>query len=180
MKQVFSVFSIACVALFTILLSTTNTGCKKGDDGAKGDTGTANVMYSPWLDVTFEPDTDANGDTVIWYGTIDAPKITKAILDSGSVKVYFNVNTAAEPAVFPLPISDFYSFAFITQLGVYFQVGKIEMYCDLDASSFTTTTGNQKAWQYRYIIIPGGVPTGRSAINWNNYEAVKTYYNIPD
>lgn len=178
MKHIFSVFSIACVAFFTIFLSTTNSGCKKGDTGPKGDTGTANVMYSPWLDVTYSPQTNDNGDTVIWFAKIPAPKLTKAILDSGTVKVYFNVNTAAEPTVFPLPISDFYSFAFITQLGVYFSVGNIDLYCDLDASSFTT--GGQKAWQYRYVIIPGGVPTGRSAVNWNNYEAVKRYYNIPD
>ena len=28
-----------------------------GPAGPKGDTGTANVIYSPWLDVTYKPDT---------------------------------------------------------------------------------------------------------------------------
>ena len=69
MKHVFSVLSVTCVAFFTIFLSTTNTGCKKGDDGAKGDTGTANVMFSPWLDVDYAPTLNNAGDTVIWFAT---------------------------------------------------------------------------------------------------------------
>src|SRR4051812_8686716 len=104
MKQVFSVLSISCVALLTIFLSTTSTGCKKGDDGAKGHTGTANVKYSPWTDVTFSPAKNTAGDTVAWTATMNAPQITKNILDSGVVKVYVNVNTAADPYVVPLPV----------------------------------------------------------------------------
>lgn len=178
MKHVFSVLSVTCVAFFTIFLSTTNTGCKKGDDGAKGDTGTANVMYSSWLDVDYEPDTDANGDTVIWYGTINAPQLTKGIIDSGTVKVYINVGTSADPYIWPLPITDLYTYTGITQLGIYFTVGNIELYCDIDASTFTS--GGAKQAQYRYVLIPGGVPTGRSAVNWNDYNAVKAHFNIPD
>lgn len=178
MKHVFSVLSVTCVAFFTIFLSTTNTGCKKGDDGAKGDTGTANVMYSPWTDVDYAPTLNNAGDTVIWFATMAAPKLTKAILDSGTVKVYFNVGSSADPLIFPLPITDFYALIGISQLGVYFTVGNIELYCDLDAGTFTS--GGVKQGQYRYVIIPGGVPTGRSAVNWNDYKAVQKLYNIPD
>src|SRR5687767_1319043 len=103
MKHVFSVLSVTCIAFFTIFLSSTNTGCKKGDDGAKGDTGTANVMFSKWETVIFDPAVNTTtGDTVAWTGTLPAPKLTKGIIDSGIVKVYVNVNTAADPAVFPL------------------------------------------------------------------------------
>src|SRR3982751_4790145 len=117
MKHVFSVLSVTCIAFFTIFLSTTNTGCKKGDDGAKGDTGTANVMFSPWLDVQFEANTNAAGDTVYYYSaTIPAPKLTKAILDSGTVKVYLNYGSPADQLIFPLPITEFFSFTGIGQL----------------------------------------------------------------
>jgi hypothetical protein len=35
--------------------------------------------------------------------------------------------------------------------------------------------------QYRYVIIPGGIPNGRmAAVNYNDYEAVKAYYQLPD
>jgi hypothetical protein len=178
MKHVFSVLSVTCIAFFTIFLSTTNTGCKKGDDGAKGDTGTANVMFSSWLDVDYSPTLNNAGDTVIWFATLPAPKLTKAILDSGVVKVYINVGSSADPLIFPLPITDLYALTNISQLGMYFTVGNIELYCDIDAG--TVTSGGVKQGQYRYVIIPGGVPTGRSAVNWNNYQAVKDFYNIPD
>ena len=177
MKHVFSVLSVG-VAFLTITLSTTSTGCKKAKDGAKGDTGTANVQYSPWLDVDFSPQKNTAGDTVIWFGEIAAPKITKTILDSGVVKVYLNVGTSTNPLIFPLPITDLYALTNITQLGVYFTPGKIELYCDIDAGTYTSS--GQKAGQYRYVIIPGGVSTGRSAVNWNDYNAVKQYLNIPD
>ncbi|THU39914.1 hypothetical protein FAM09_08445 [Niastella caeni] len=179
MKHVFSVLSVTCIAFFTIFLSTTNTGCKKGDDGAKGDTGTANVMYSSWLDVNFDPAVNTAGDTVAWTAEITAPKITKTILDSGTVKVYLNAGTAASPAIFPLPIADFYyALTGVENLNLYFTVGTINLYATQDASTFTSS--GAKSWQYRYVIIPGGVHTGRSAVNWNNYEAVKDFYNIPD
>jgi hypothetical protein len=178
MKHVFSVLSVTCIAFFTIFLSTTNTGCKKGDDGAKGDTGTANVMYSPWLDVDYAPTLNNAGDTVIWFATLPAPKLTKKVLDSGVVKVYVNIGSAADPLIFPLPITDLYALTNITQLGMYFTVGNIELYCDIDAG--TVTSGGVKQGQYRYVIIPGGVPTGRSAVNWNNYAAVQEYLGIKD
>jgi hypothetical protein len=178
MKQVFSVLSVIGVAFFAVILTTTNTGCKKAKDGAKGDTGTANVMYSPWLDVTYSPATNSAGDTVIWFATITAPKITATILDSGVVKAYINIGTASNKLIFPLPITDLYALTSITQLQVYFTPGKIQLYCDVDGGTFITS--GQKAQQYRYVVIPGGVPTGRSAINWNDYYAVKQYFNIPD
>jgi hypothetical protein len=178
MKHVFSVLSVTCIAFFTIFLSTTNTGCKKGDDGAKGDTGTANVMFSPWLTVDYAPTLNSAGDTVIWFATIPAPKITKAIIDSGTVKVYVNIGSSADPYVFPLPLTDYYGLTGVQNINLYFTVGNIELYATEDGG--TETSGGNKVWQYRYVIIPGGVPTGRSAVNWNDYEAVKKLYNITD
>lgn len=176
MKQVFSVLSVTCVAFFTIFLSTTNVSCKKGDDGAKGDTGTANVMFSKWLDVTFEPRTNTNGDTVLWLAEIDAPQLTKGVLDSGTVKVYLNIGTVTDQIVFPLPIADFYyAAAYIESLNLYYTPGKISLYASQDAG--TVTSAGQTYYQFRYVIIPGGVPTGRMA---NDYQGVKSYYNIPD
>jgi hypothetical protein len=175
MKHVFSVLSVTCIAFFTIFLSTTNTGCKKGKDGAKGDTGTANVMFSKWQTVIFAPAINNAGDTVAWTGTLAAPKLTKGIIDSGTVKVYVNTGTAADPFVFPLPLADFvYGLSGVRNINLYFTVGNIEMYSTEDAG--TITTGGQTAWQYRYVIIPGGVPTGRSeTVDWNNYPAVQKY-----
>ncbi|HUP12404.1 MAG TPA: hypothetical protein VM187_09340 [Niastella sp.] len=169
MKQVFSVLSVTCVAFFTLFLSTTNVSCKKGDTGPKGDTGVANAIYSPWINVSFENGAIVRpGDTVA-VATIDAPKITKEVLDKGTVKVYINLGTAAEPNIAPLP--------FFEPTGYYwvnadFSVGKINL---------TSTWYADFSAPYRYVIITGTVPSGRAAtVDYNDYNAVKEYYKIPD
>jgi hypothetical protein len=169
MKQVFSVLSVTCVAFFTIFLSTTNVGCKKGDDGAKGDTGNANVAYSAWLNVAYQKQALAPGDTIIVAG-ITAPKLTDSILHKGDVKVFINVGTASDPTVVPLP----YGYSIIPL----FSKGQIILQAD-DLDWGTYTQGGQTYQQYRYVLIQGSVGA-RSAVNWNDYEAVKKHYNIPD
>ncbi|HET7896127.1 MAG TPA: hypothetical protein VFL47_00610, partial [Flavisolibacter sp.] len=95
----------------------------------------------------------------------------------GEVRVYLNAGTAASPAVVPLPL-DYFLFGLV--LSPYYQVGKINLIASDDAGTFTNTAG-QKAWQYRYILIPGGTPSGRVAsINWNNYNEVKAYLGLKD
>ena len=163
MKHVFSVLSMAAVILLTVFATT--TGCKKGDTGPKGDTGVANAIYSPWFDVTM----NSQGDTIFWKD-IDAPKLTKDILDKGSIKVYINFGTPAQPDVSPLP---YFDGGLI--INPSFSVGKISLISNLPVSTSTTT----KQGQYRYILIQGSVPA-RSAVNFNDYNAVKAAYKIPD
>src|SRR3954464_11861709 len=65
-----------------------------GAPGPKGDTGTANVIYSNWLDVTYAADTAQNGtviDTVGYYANVPAAKLDSPILAHGEIKVYLNL-----------------------------------------------------------------------------------------
>lgn len=147
-----------------------------GAAGAAGPAGTANVTYSAWLDVGYAIDTiiTVNGvrDTT-YYTVIPAPKLTAAMLTNAEVKVYFNVNSAANPVVYPLPYVDVAG-AYIQP--IYF-TGNIEL--DASENFGTFTSGGVKYYQYRYVLIPGGVPA-RSSIDWNNYADVKAKLNIPD
>lgn len=184
----------AALILFTTLFV---TACKKGDEGPqgetglagpvggkgdkgdKGDAGTANVFYSGWVDVAFDPAVSSStGDTVAWEATITAAKIDNAMLTSGFIKVYVNAGTPTQPVVFPLPVTDLFSLTGLLNLNMYFTPGKIELYATDNASTYTNTSG-VKQWQYRYVVAPGGAGA-RSAINWNNYQQVKEYLNLPD
>jgi hypothetical protein len=196
MKAKSSLSLLASLVLITFIF----TQCQKGDvgpagpagptgsngapgaAGPKGDTGTANVIYSAWLDVTYAADTIHTGaiiDTVGFYATITALKLTNAILNSGEVKVYLNLGTSTTPNVIPLPYYDVY-----TNISIQpdFSFQKINLYADLNASTYTNA--GQKLLQYRYILIPGSVPSGRIAqtqtVNWNNYNEVKAYLNLKD
>jgi hypothetical protein len=151
-----------------------------GAQGPKGDTGTANVIYSSWLDVTFTADTVHNGtviDTIGFYANIEAAKLDSAILAQGEIKVYLNVGTSSDPFVYPLPYFDVYSGISVSPA---FLINDIYLYADANAS--TVTQNGEKYLQYRYILIPGGTP-GDLVVHqpdWNNYQEVKAYLGLKD
>jgi hypothetical protein len=145
-----------------------------GPQGPAGQPGAANVIYSDWLDVTFLPNKNSNGDTLSWQATITAPKLDANMLGKGEIKVYVNLNTVASPTVVALPV-DANVWGII--LSPIYQVGKIILLADDNYS--TEGQGTQKALQYRYILIPGGT-TARSSINWNDYKQAQAYLGLKD
>ena len=195
MKAKSSLTLLASLVLITFIF----TQCQKGDTGPagpagpagaagaagpagatgpKGDTGTANVIYSPWLDVTYAPETDDNGDTAFFLASITANKLTQTILDRGEMKVYFNWGTQADPDVSPLPLVDVFFYGLV--INPEFLLQRIDLYSNFDAS--TITDAGQKYFQYRYILIPGSVAgrLSKPAVNWNNYNEVKAYLGLTD
>lgn len=153
-----------------------------GPTGTQGPAGTANVIYSSWTDVTYDAVTDTtNGvvDTLAWIAEIAATKLDNDILTKGEIKVYVNAGTAADPAVFPLPLFDIFILTGVFNINLFFTTGVINLYSTEDASTFTD--GADKVWQYRYILIPGGT-TARLAnsVDWNNYKEVQKYLGLTD
>lgn len=172
------------------------TSCKKGDTGPQGDpgttgaqgpagpqgpqgeTGTANVIYSAWLDVTYDADTIKTGsviDTLGYFAEIDAPKLDSGILAKGEMKVYINLGTAANPAVAPLPYFDIYTGISISPT---FLLNSIFLYADINAS--TVTQGGNTFLQYRYILIPGGTAGQYKETDWNDYNQVKKVLGLTE
>lgn len=153
-----------------------------GAAGAQGNPGTANVIYSNWLDVTYKPDTATNSttgklDTLGFSAEIPAPQLVDSILNKGTMKVYLNLNSSDTSLVVSLP--------FTTRSGIlinpYFSSGLISLNSNADAS--TVTENGKKYLQYRYVLIPGGTAAGRKpngGINWNNYAEVKKYLGLKD
>lgn len=151
-----------------------------GPGGPKGDPGTANVIYSDWLDIAYKPDTvhRAGGtiDTLGYFGLADAPKLTADILNKGEVKVYINFTSAADPTITSLPYTE--------QNGVFIRYvayqQTLEFYSNINAGTYLDNTG-AKRLQYRYILIPGGTTARKSnTIDWKDYKAVKAYLGLKD
>lgn len=194
MKQLTPRISCALVVMIALIFVACSKDGPKGDTGPagpagpagatgatgpKGDTGVANVIYSDWFDVKFKPDTVHNGaviDTVGYYSDISIPKLTNAILNNGDMRMYVNLNTSTTPNVQPLPYTDII-FSGVSIVPTFFLNG-VEVYSNADAST-QTLPGNVKRYQERYILIPGGVHA-RSSIDWNDYNQVKKYLNLPD
>lgn len=159
-----------------------------GAAGAAGPAGTANVIYSDWTDLTYTADTvhnpDLSVDTLGYYSDWAVPKLDNTILNSGEVRVYINANVPGTPYVLPLPFTDLYATFGLLTINPAFYLNTISLYADQDASTFTVPSGPSaglKAWQYRYILIPGGTTARLSkAVDWNNYAAVKAYLGLKD
>ncbi|WP_343667665.1 collagen-like protein [Chitinophaga sp.] len=174
MKKVFGYLFVACMFSLTLGM----TSCKKGDtgpagpQGEKGDSGVAGnagIIYSEWADATFS----LASDNATYFVDVDAPKITTDILNNGDVKVYTQYYTSAgELVVMPLP---YFNGNYIINVSLF--EGGFELYSNADFSSYTDDSG-KNAFQYRYVIIPGGKAARKAGIDWNNYEQVKAYLHL--
>lgn len=192
MKRIFcSVNATLLLVVVTLFISSCGkdgSAGPKGDTGAtgpagptgpKGDDGTANVIYSDWLNVAFKADTihTAGGgiDTVGFYADIDIPKLDATLLSSGEMKVYLNFGSPSNLAVTPMPYYDVYSNVNITAT---FFVGGVELYSNADVSSWTDGSGNAR-WQFRYVLIPGGTEARKAkTLDMSDYKAVQAFLGL--
>lgn len=149
---------------------------EKGDKGDKGEPGAGggdgpDIIYSEWKSIRFTAEEDNSG----YYAGIGAPQITPEILSTGDVRVYINLTTPGDPTISPLPYEADNSFVqFVAS------VGNLELYSNINASTFTDRDNNAVR-QYRYVIIPSTLAGRKSQdINWNEYAEVKAYLNLAD
>lgn len=166
--------------LFAMFMISCGKDGATGPAGPAGDSSSTTVIYSDWLDVRYKPDTihTSGGaiDTIGFYATIDAPKLTVDMLSTADVKAYINTNNASDPVIYSLPYN--------AKSGIYINVTAytqtIQLYSNADLS---TVLGNDgvKYQQYRYMILPGNT-SARSAtqVNWSDYAAVKAYLGLKD
>ncbi|MDI3321879.1 hypothetical protein [Pinibacter soli] len=155
---------------------------KDGSTGSKGDTGTANVIYSAWLDIGFQPTTVKDPkdpsllDTTGYFAQIAAPKLSSAIVNTGEVKVYMNEYDPETEitTVYPLPFDDGTIKAVLS-----FYEQTITIKANKDISTISYSPNPNKSYQFRYVLIPGGVKDqSTSKIDWNNYAEAKSYLGI--
>ena len=151
-----------------------------GPAGPKGDAGSSgNVIYSAWLDVPYLPDTvhrvGGKIDTIGYYASISAPKLTQALLSTADVKVFFNANDVTDPVIYPLP------YVAPTGLNIRFLAYTQNIQLDANGDVSTYTNNGKKYYQYRYMIVPGNNQARAAApVNWSDYAAVKAYLGLKD
>lgn len=199
MRRIFLILAIVATTA-TVLLS-----CQKGDAGPAGPagpagsagpagpagpTGTANVTYSNWFSFV----------SADWTGKVDSllgdialankatTAVTQAVLDNGLVMGYVKLATTPNPSgviLLPatVPLTDN-----VLKIGVLPSVGNVGFYNQLiDGSDIF---GLVAPFQFRYIIIPGGVAGRGVAPTYNgftaeqlkamSYEQVASLFNIAE
>lgn len=115
------------------------TSCSKSNNNSSAPAKDS-VLYSGWI--TLNMAATNNGDTVFTQ-TIQAPSITSAILNKGSVVGYILTTDAING-------TDSSIVDAVADLNLFqtFSVGKIEL-----VDFFENLTGNS----YRYVVIPGSI-----------------------
>ncbi len=135
-----------------------------GATGATGATGTANVQYSDWIPFTLTGTQTSNGTT-----NIVLPKITQEVMDKYIIFSYIKFGNSNW--VYSLPLSFPSSGGKDETVAVRYYLG----------NAMITSNATYSNTSFRYVLVPGGVPTGRkAAVDYNDYEAVKKFYNLKD
>lgn len=144
-----------------------------GPTGPQGPAGTANVIYSAW----YGP--GAGGGTP-WAGAVNfgiqtnfvdkaAPGVTATMMNQGAIIVYARLNgynTAIWPTgnVSIMPITVMYVSGG-TQIDTWraeYTVGNIRVNFQ-NNNNLYLPTGMSTTYEFRYVLIPGGVAGGRNA-----------------
>ncbi len=154
-----------------------------GTDGAQGEPGelgTANVIYSEWFPSEFPDDIALARDSF----SVGAPELTDDNIENGLLLVFgrtFNVidDTLIEQLPRTFFVRDqYYYHRYITNPATT-NPQQFEIIVESIDGGFIGTPFFE---EYRYFIIPGGIPTsGKSAVNYTKmtYEEISTHFNIP-
>ncbi|GAA3615474.1 hypothetical protein Q4Q39_01900 [Flavivirga amylovorans] len=164
-----------------------------GVDGEDGAPGTANVIYSEWIEKGFDDDSGVGTPTASF--DIEAPEITEKVLDQGVVLVFGRrFTTVAEDVnidVFQLPYT-FYD----TDVQYRHRItppsgNKATGVIKIQARSIngSNLNGNvHRIDEYRYVIIPGGAAVApsssgkSSSVDYSkmSYGEIKAQFNISE
>jgi hypothetical protein len=164
-----------------------------GAGGAQGPAGTANVVYSnwftndelsqPWADSIIDGINTITGSTETITRAIKyAPDVTSGILDSGIVLSYVRSQILISPQLLPWLFSfDNEGTWTYCQMNLVPQAGGIIYYISDQTTHNATNLSPGTGFEYRYIIIPGGVLAGGRKINPKtmSYSEICKAYNIP-
>jgi hypothetical protein len=164
-----------CTSLLIYLTSCSpddGTDGINGTNGSQGPVGSANVIYSNWTPGSVATATNIDGTNGLAF-LLPANPITQDILDKGTILVYAKFSTT----ILPLPHTSFAGGEPST-ITYYPEVGGIRIF--RFRHSGVGTTSLSTSLNYRYIIIPGGVPSGKLSRDFKKmtYEEVCNYYSI--
>ncbi|WP_131248781.1 collagen-like protein [Aquimarina atlantica] len=147
-----------------------------GQDGTDGQPGTANVIYSDWIPTGFENFiNNSNADF-----TINAPDMTDAIIESGAILVYGkNIGNLNDEDTYAIPVVLTNTHFFTAEAA-----GQLELRIrSLDGDII----GDPFFEEYRYILIPGGIPVNQSVGTKSakdyatmSYREAISLFNIPE
>lgn len=159
----------------------------QGESGPPGEQGNANLFYSDWMDIEwYEDSSDVLKEMAIHDSRIDSD----FLINGGIVLMYMKVEGTGGVFVYLLPVvfgvDGNFQFRFILAdaPGAQDGDGLQGMIFILQSMDGTTSIPNHlwENFRIRYLLIPGNNSTQNKMAPgfFENYNAVKNYYQIPD
>lgn len=120
----------------------------QGPEGQPGADGNANVIVSEWKNFTGVKDSVFD-NTAVRVVTVEAPELTKNIIENSAILVYLNYGTG----VFPLPYTS-NATSRMSTLSFFPQKGKIRPFRFVYDGGALVSIGS--SIKFKYVIIPQG------------------------
>lgn len=150
-----------------------------GEDGEDGEDGNANVIYSEWLDADWNEKDDPKEKIM----KITIEEISHNELRNNTLVMMY-LQQYGTSSIYVMPSAGrwsntWYSYTFGNNVsgfdGIRVQLETTDG-ADLTELQHAAFRGNR----FRYILIPGGEQSKMPSGFFDDYEAVKEYYGIPD
>tara|TARA_R110000868_G_scaffold289544_4_gene549773 strand:- start:956 stop:1579 length:624 start_codon:yes stop_codon:yes gene_type:complete len=165
-----------------------------GQNGADGKDGAIDIKYTPWFN--FEDTTTRNDFFYLSSKTFSF--YDQSFIDNGGAVLvyegYVYTGTLSQVPIRPTNIISLMrrdsNNGFEWEVDYRMEPSSIDL--TIDVLSGSTASYTRERWLkdvfyvknifFRIIFIPGGTPISakKEAVDFNDYEAVKKYYNIPD
>lgn len=149
----------------TMLLLTTFASCKKGDTGAAGTNGNANVLDNT---LVIRP-SDWISSSTNWEYYVDFTdgQITQDVVDNGMVSIFFSVfNGTGWQAI---PYTYYYNSTTSLSFGYNYILNGGSIFINIsNSSAFTFGT-----YVFKIVAIGGSQRKAHPNTDWNNYDQVK-------
>ena len=173
-KTFFKTGLVLVIALFAMSCSkdgsdgATGANGLNGSNGTNGTNGNANVIGTNTFSAPPSSWTASSGNTV-WSTTLIVPQITQAIVDRGTVSVFYQSGTIWMALPTSNPQNHYFSnFGFVLgQVGVFL----------VAESGYTITPGTSI---FRVVVISPSNKMANPNTNWNDYQQVKQALNLVD
>lgn len=150
----------------------------EGPQGPQGETGTANVIYSDWMNIAWNL---VDGPTRKHMYVEESRVVEEEFMATGTLLMYLKLETPEDIVIAALPFTN-------RTDNLFYVIGKAASGEGLEGiimvlvatDSSTPVQSDWNDYQVRYVMIPGGVPAKMKDDFLKDYEAVKEYYGIPD
>lgn len=170
-KTMFNCLVLAGMILIFISCAKDGAMGPSGTNGTNGTNGNVNIQNFTF---TVTPSQWQVNSPQLWLShNLTIPEITQSIMDSGLVMVYASVFSLSSTTQ-PLPISWYGGNETTLSVGVYY-IGTVEL--DVHSTDLSYAIGT---YYFRVVIASAKMLAANPNLNWNNYDEVKTTFNIKD